>query len=158
MNRWIVVAAALVCAGQASAAGGEAASAPPSGAVFAEALRLGMELQAQREALERKALDPAVTSPEIAAARKALHEITSRWDGKGDDEERAAFMKEREAAQQAVRALVFAHPDVLPAVKAFEAAQARLADVHRQVEAIREREKGKPAAGDEQAGAAAPAE
>ena len=105
--------------------------------VFAEALELGQDIRSQREAIERKVSDPAVTSPEIAATRRKVDALTLRWSGVGTDAEKTDTLKRLRDAQQALRDLVRAHPKVAQAVKALEADQARLRILQEKIAAIR---------------------
>jgi hypothetical protein len=133
--------------------------APPDGGsnVFAEALELGQDIRSRREAIERKVSDPAITSPEIAAARGTVDALTRNWSGGGTDAEKADIVKRLREAQQALRDLVLAHPDVAPAVKALEADVAKLRILQEKIAAIREADKRKREQAVPEAGPATPA-
>jgi hypothetical protein len=120
-------------------------SAPLAGGanVFAEALELGQDIRSQREAIERKVSDPAVTSPEIAAARRKVDALTLSWSGGGTDAEKADTLKRLREAQQALRDLVRTHPNVAQAVQALEADQAKLRILQEKIAAIRAANKRK---------------
>jgi hypothetical protein len=109
--------------------------------VFVEALELGQDIRSRREAIERKVSDPAVTSPEIAAARGKVDALTRSWSGGGTDAEQADALKRLREAQQTLRDLVLAHPDVTPIIKALEADQAKLRILQEKIAAIREADK-----------------
>ncbi len=146
-GKYVIVLVAVCLSGSVHAASdGDRAAAPPAaGNVFAESLELGQELRSKREALERTITDPAITSPEIEAARQKVDGLTLRWSGKGTDEEKAETLKELSVAREALRELVFAHPDVKRVVADFEAHQVRLRELNQQILAIREAEKQKQA-------------
>jgi hypothetical protein len=130
-----IVALAL---GVRLAAAGDPAPSAGEANVFVEALELGQDIRSQREAIERKVSDPAVASPEIAAARLTVDALTLRWSGEGTDSEKTDTLKRLREARHALRDLVVSHPDVARAVKALEADQARLRVLQEKIAVIRE--------------------
>ncbi len=150
-GKHVIVLLAVCLSGmvQAASDGDRAAGSAAAGNVFAEALEVGQELRAKREALERTITDPDITSPEIEAARQKVDGLTLRWSGKGTDEEKSEALKELSVAREALRELVFAHPDVKRVVADFEVHQARLRALNQQIMAIREAEKLKRVKADE---------
>jgi len=119
------------------AVAGEAEPSAGESNVFVEALELGQDIRSQREAIERMVSDPAVTSPEIAAARLTVDALTLRWSGEKTDSEKANTLKRLREAQQALRDRVVSHPDVARAVKALDADQVKLRVLQEKIAMIR---------------------
>ena len=116
--------------------------------VFAQALILGQEVRSKIEALEQSLFNPAVTSPAIEAARKKVNALTLRWSGKVSEEAKADILAELADARQALRDLVFAHPEVKQALAAVEADKEKLLELNQRILAIQAQQKQEqPSAG-----------